>query len=284
MRELLDKLKETLDNGEAAVLVTITATKGSTPRKSGARMLVTKAGRVAGSVGGGSVEYECEKRARNCLEKKNCDEEHYVLTHNDVADIGMICGGDVQVEFRYIEPGNTIVEELECEYEETRKKNGRVFVFGGGHVAQQLVPMLAKVDFRCIVIEDRPDFARPELFEGKAEEIRLIDMNGIAALQTEITADDYICIMTRGHKNDYQVQAQMLKSKACYIGVIGSRHKIAGVNAKLAADGFSAEDIGRITTPIGLAIEAETPAEIAVSIAAQMIKVRAEKRKNVGTV
>lgn len=277
MRELLEKLKTALESGEAAVLATIIAASGSTPRGTGARMLVTGAGRVAGTVGGGAVEYECEKKALKCLKEKQSDTESFTLTHNDIADIGMICGGDVRVEFRYIEAGDGIVDELEREYYEQRKKNGRVFVFGGGHVSQQLVPTLARVDFRCTVIEDRPEFTAPELFEGKAEDIRLIDMPDVAKLVPEITEDDYICIMTRGHKDDYAVQAQMLKSKACYIGVIGSRHKIAGVNAKLRADGFTEDDIKRITTPIGLEIAAETPAEIAVSVAAQMIRVRAEK-------
>lgn len=277
MRELLEKLKTALESGEAAVLATIIAASGSTPRGTGARMLVTGAGRVAGTVGGGAVEYECEKKALKCLKEKQSDTESFTLTHNDIADIGMICGGDVRVEFRYIEAGDGIVDELEREYSEQRKKNGRVFVFGGGHVSQQLVPTLARVDFRCTVIEDRPEFTAPELFEGKAEDIRLINMPDVAKLVSEITEDDYICIMTRGHKDDYAVQAQMLKSKACYIGVIGSRHKIAGVNAKLRADGFTEDDIKRITTPIGLEIAAETPAEIAVSVAAQMIRVRAEK-------
>lgn len=277
MRNLLNKLNETLGRGEAAVLATIIASSGSTPRGSGARMLVTKEGRVAGTVGGGAVEYQCEKRAMECLVGRESTIEDFILTHNDVADIGMICGGDVRVEFRYIEAGDGIVGELEREYEEQRCRDGRVFVFGGGHVSQQLVPTLARVDFRCIVIEDRPEFTKPELFEGKAEEIRLIDMDNVAELVPEITKDDFVCIMTRGHKDDYLVQAQMLKSQACYIGVIGSRHKIAGVNAKLTADGYTPEDLMRITTPIGLDIAAETPAEIAVSVAAQMIEVRAKK-------
>lgn len=277
MRELLDKLKETLDRGEAAVMATIVASSGSTPRGSGARMLVTEAGRAAGTVGGGAVEYACEQRARECLVQKNSAVENYVLTHNEVADIGMICGGDVRVEFRYIEPGDVIVAELEREYEEQRIKDGRVFIFGGGHVSQQLVPTLSRVGFRCVVIEDRQEFAAPELFESRAEEIRLTDMDKVAELVPEITPDDYVCIMTRGHKDDYLVQAQMLRSQACYIGVIGSRHKIAGVNAKLRADGFTEDDLKRIITPIGLDIAAETAAEIAVSVAAQMINVRAVK-------
>ena len=88
---------------------------------------------------------------------------------------------------------------------------------------------------------------------------------------------DYVVVMTRGHKDDQAVQAQMLRTPAHYIGVIGSRRKTAGVFARLREEGFTDADLARITTPIGLDIKAETPAEIAVSIAAQLIQVRAER-------
>ena len=90
-----------------------------------------------------------------------------------------------------------------------------------------------------------------------------------------IGPEDYICIMTRGHAYDTIVQAQALRTPACYIGVIGSKAKTAGVQRQLRTMGFTDEDFARITTPIGLDIKAETPAEIAISIAAQMIEVRA---------
>ena len=376
MRELFKKMNESITSGQDAVLVTIVASSGSTPRGSGARMLVTKDGRAAGTVGGGAVEFECEKMALKCLENKGSTREYFRLQHNDVADIGMICGGNVDVYFRYIAAGDEYfigltrkIDELyergercwlitqiqedndgiisvyskkrgiigadvpedvikqaangpvrarieampgssapassgsvvsegsipassgsvasegsipassggAAYYIEPLVEAGRVFVFGGGHVSQQLVPLLARCGFRCVVIEDRAEFAGPELFEGCAAEIRLINMDTVAELVPEITEDDFICIMTRGHKDDYLVQYQMLKTPACYIGVIGSRHKIAGVNARLKSDGYTDEDLQRITTPIGLDILAETPAEIAVSVTAQLIEVRATR-------
>ncbi len=151
---------------------------------------------------------------------------------------------------------------------------GRVFIFGGGHVSQQLVPTLARCDFRCTVLEDRPEFAEPDLFEG-VERARLVDMNDLAPVAEELSPDDFVCIMTRGHRNDYEVVYHMLKSKACYIGLIGSRSKVAALKEHLLADGFTEKDFERLTTPIGIEICSETPAEIAVSIAAQLIKVRA---------
>ncbi|NLO96640.1 MAG: XdhC/CoxF family protein, partial [Peptococcaceae bacterium] len=159
-------------------------------------------------------------------------------------------------------------------YCELLVRAGRVYICGGGHVAQELVPVLARVNFRCVVLDDRPDFVRPELFPG-VEETHLVDFARLNEYVT-ITEDDYVCFMTRGHANDRLAQAQALKTPACYIGVIGSAKKMAGVFAALRKEGFTDEDFKRITTPIGLDISAETPAEIAVSIAAQLIKKRAE--------
>ena len=152
--------------------------------------------------------------------------------------------------------------------------SGRVYIFGGGHVAQALEPELSRIGFRCVVMDDRPDFARRELFPT-AEEIKLIDFNRISD-SVSITGDDYVCVMTRGHAYDTVVQSQVLPLRPYYVGVIGSRAKAAGVRRQLIENyGVSEADCGLVTTPIGLDIGAETPAEIAVSIAAQLIAVRA---------
>ena len=161
-------------------------------------------------------------------------------------------------------------------YAEQLVSGNRVYIFGGGHVAQALVPVLASVDFRCVVIEYRPEFSRRELFP-EAYDVRLLTQDKWETA-LEIGHGDCICIMTRGHQNDLACQAFALKTQAGYIGVIGSRRKIAAVNAQLRAMGFEDVQIARIVTPIGLEIGAVTPAEIAVSIAAQMIAYRAAHR------
>ena len=153
---------------------------------------------------------------------------------------------------------------------------GFVYIFGGGHVAQALVPALHSVNFRCIVIDDRPNFVNEKLFKGVEKTILLEALNDWQGFN--ITKDDYICIMTRGHSHDFECEYQALQTEAKYIGVIGSKHKIAGVNQKLKEKGISDDSLKRITTPIGLAIKAETPAEIAISITAQMIEVRANDK------
>ena len=336
MRDLFAKCHEILQAQEDAVLVTVVANSGSVPRGSGARMLVTKDGRVAGTIGGGAVEYRSMEAAKIALAKKSSTSEHFHLYPSEVADIGMICGGEVEVFFRYI-PSNDAMRDLMGRISELFQKKipfwlitqlddqtdaalavytaehvlygdeieedilracgekpvqteangkryyieklvnaGYVYIFGGGHVAQQLVPVLSRCDFDCIVVEDREDFADPALFEHKAQTICL-PMEKLDAFAERITKEDYICIMTRGHQNDYLVQSQMLKTPARYIGVIGSRKKIAAVRDRLRSDGFTDADMERITAPIGIDIASETPAEIAVSIAAQLIRERNTK-------
>lgn len=335
MRELFRLLGETLENGSDAVLVSVVASSGSTPRGSGARMLITDKGRLRGTIGGGAVEYRSEQMAAEVLKNKCSFVENFRLNAEDVAKLGMICGGAVDVYFRYIPAGDgetlaltrrieelfargeqcwllcrleagsagemavygaesgffgaevpaAIVEQLGSKpaqlsidgatyYTEELLRPGRVFVFGGGHVAQELVPALARVGFRCVVIEDRPDFAKPELFHG-VEETRLIEVSQLPEIAKEVGEHDYVCIMTRGHKDDFEVQRWILGTKARYIGVIGSANKKKGVFERLRAFGYTDEDFARVTAPIGLDIGGETPAEIAVSITAQLIMVRA---------
>ena len=159
-------------------------------------------------------------------------------------------------------------------YSEPLTRAGKVFVFGGGHISQELVPLLSHLGFSCTVFDSIPEFSSKELFP-QAESLITGDFENISP-HVKITDKDYVVIMTRGHSFDYVVQAQALKLKPLYIGVIGSRKKIAHITAKLLADGFSREEIDRVHTPIGIAIKADTPAEIAVSITAELIKVRAE--------
>ena len=127
-------------------------------------------------------------------------------------------------------------------------------------------------------MDDRPEFARRELFPT-AEEVRLVDFRKLADYVT-IGEEDYICIMTRGHAFDTVIQAQVLKCKPCYVGVIGSKKKAAGVRQVLKEQyGLTEDELNIVTTPIGVDIDAETPAEIAISIAGQMIQVRAQLNK-----
>jgi xanthine dehydrogenase accessory factor len=160
-------------------------------------------------------------------------------------------------------------------YSEPIVRAGRVVVFGGGHVAQELVPVLAHLGFPCVVYEDRPDFARPELFPGVGEVV-LGDFGDITA-NIELRPSDYLVVMTRGHVSDFNVENQVLRLPSAYVGVVGSRSKIAAVTQRLLEAGVPRQAIDRVYTPIGLDIGAQTPAELAISVAAELIQVRAER-------
>lgn len=337
MRTMLKTMSERLSAGEELILVTVTAASGATPRGAGARMLVNREGRICGTIGGGAVEFRAIQMAQQLLQERNSGQHDFSLTRNDVEDLGMICGGDVRVFFRYLpsrdENALAVTAEALRQYslgrtlwllddldeggclglwtreegffglegplwlteELTRRPHrvqregrdffveqinaaGRVYIFGGGHVAQELEPVLSHVGFRCVVLDDRPEFTRRELFPT-AEEIRLVDFNRLSDFVT-LGEEDYVCVMTRGHAYDTAVQAQILRQKPAYVGVIGSRAKAAGVRKRLLEEfGLTEAEVNRITTPIGLAIQAETPAEIAISIAAQLIQVRANRNR-----
>ena len=152
-------------------------------------------------------------------------------------------------------------------------KAGRVYLFGGGHVSQALVRAILPLGFRPVVYDDRPEFTDPALFPGVEETV--CGPFGELERHVTVTEDDYVVIMTRGHQADYEVLTKTIRSGAKYIGCIGSRKKLSICRDRLLEAGFTAEEYARVHAPIGLAIGAETPAEIAVSVAAEMIAVRA---------
>jgi len=148
-----------------------------------------------------------------------------------------------------------------------------LYVFGAGHVSKQIVPLANLVGFHVVVIDDREEFADPGFFP-EAEEIRFIPFEG-AMERLAVDKSSFVVIVTRGHMHDKTVLAQSLKTGARYIGMIGSRRKRDIIYETLLEEGFRQQDIDRVHSPIGLDIGAETPEEIAVSIVAELIKVRA---------
>jgi len=153
---------------------------------------------------------------------------------------------------------------------------GAAYVFGAGHCAEKLAPVLSTLGFFITVIDDRPDFASPERFPTAY--LLVVPQSFDNVVETlPIDADSYLVIVTRGHDHDTSVLAQSLKTRARYIGMIGSRKKIGDAFKDLSDQGFSSDDLARVHAPIGLPIGAETPEEIAISIAAQLIQVRSTK-------
>jgi xanthine dehydrogenase accessory factor len=151
----------------------------------------------------------------------------------------------------------------------------RLYVFGGGHVSLELAPLAHRVGFKVVVIDDRDEYADPKKFPD-ADDIIHNSFNGVVP-RLSIDESSYLVIVTRGHKHDKIVLEQALKTPANYIGMIGSRRKIKMIYDKLIDEGFTDQDLECVHSPIGLDIGAETPQEIAVSIVAELIKIRAGK-------
>ena len=332
MKQLVARTLERLTAGERVVWCSILASSGSSPRGAGARMAVFADGSFLGTVGGGAVEQHAFSEA---MEVHRSGAEHaksFCLRPNEVADIGMICGGNVTVYFQYltekdipaletmrrameenadawlccllreekiadmgiyvkgsglphvqtltpaeVEPllgANAVYRKGEPGYYvEPISQGERVYVFGCGHVSRELVPVLAHVGFSVTVYDNRPGLASREHFPA-ADQVLLGEFTRFGE-QITITDRDYVVIMTPGHQADYEVLERVLRTPARYVGCIGSKAKVAATQKKLREAGISEADIQRTVSPIGLPIGGETPAEIAISIAAQMIACRA---------
>ncbi|CCO09207.1 XdhC family aldehyde oxidoreductase maturation factor [Desulforamulus hydrothermalis] len=156
--------------------------------------------------------------------------------------------------------------------------SGTVYIFGAGHVSQRLALLTSLVDFRTIVLDDRKEFANRDRFPT-ADEVIVLENFEQAFKNLDIDKDNYLVIVTRGHAHDKNVLAQALRTKACYIGMIGSKRKRDTIYRTLREEGHKDDDLKKVYSPIGLEIAAETPEEIAVSIVAELIRVRAEQNK-----
>ena len=152
-----------------------------------------------------------------------------------------------------------------------------VLVFGAGHVSQQVAPLCANVGFQVVVLDDRVEYANHNRFNAEIG-IRVLDsFDSWGGLTVDESC--YVVILTRGHIHDKTVLGQALRTPAGYIGMIGSRRKRDKIYQALRDEGFSQEQINRVFSPIGLDIGAETPAELAVSIVGELIKVRTAESK-----
>ena len=295
------------------VLATIVWDDGSAPRGKGSQMLVGESGLLSGTIGGGAVELRSIQLAQAMLAGEPVPVLHEFKL-NKSGELGMVCGGDVTVLLTAAPLVDTAWDTVAAEVlRRVRRRipgyltlpmdgsapcitdepetaadrlslplpvGERVLIFGAGHIARALTPLLRTVGFRPVVFDDRPGFAVPENFP-QADETICGDYERIDDYLT-VTPEDYVVIMTNGHEHDFQVEVQVLRKTAAYVGVIGSRKKTAFVNQRLREAGIGEEAIAFVHTPVGTAIKAVTPEEIAVSITGEMIYVRATRREATG--
>lgn len=236
--------------GLPSALATIVESAGSSPRKSGAKMLVRNDGSTIGTIGGGKMEAEVIEAAVAVIQSGIPRAAPFSLTE----EYGHVCGGKLLV---YIEPVGT---------------TPRLIIFGVGHVGRSLARIAPFSGFRVSMVDEREPTAVRERFDG-ADELIISDVEGAFA-ELDIDGNCYLVIVTGTHVDDFAAVKKALRTPARYIGLLGSRRKRAVLEKILADEGFGSDDINRITIPVGLPIGAESPAEIAVAIVAQLIQVR----------
>ena len=351
MEDIYSEIVTALEKNEKVALATLITRVGSAPRAVGAKYLVKGDGTSLGSVGGGCVEAEVWQKAQKVMEEAKGEILHFDLTSEQLAEGGLICGGNIDI---FLEPlkedflnvyqevsrikqkggsavlatlvsvdgdfpkgegskvlikpsgekvgsllggvelEKKILREGEAQLKEKKPKvlvfrhedrkmevllepvfsEPTVYMFGGGHISEQLAPLAKKVHFKVVVVDDREMFANRERFP-EADEVIVSEFEKCFD-QLNIDDSSYIIIVTRGHLYDGFVLEQALRTNARYIGMIGSKKKIKTLYEILVKKGVSKETLNRVHAPIGLDINSETPEEIAVSIVAQLIKTRAE--------
>ncbi|CAN5483318.1 XdhC/CoxI family protein [soil metagenome] len=249
-----ETLTQWLRDGKRVAVVTLVETVGSTPRKPGAKMLVSDRLELHGTVGGGCVEADVIFAAQEAIRQRRPRLIRVDIKAKNAHEIDMLCGGEALF---YVEPVMTTFNVLIC---------------GGGHIGRALAAACAPLDFAISVVDDRPQFASTDRFP--AAKIICCPYEELAA---NFTADEntLAVVVTRGHSGDEACLRALLSSRAAYIGMVGSRAKWAALRDRLRIAGFSEDQLKRVVTPAGLDIGSVTPEEIAISIAAQLVQHRA---------
>ena len=254
VEEVLAAANDAMARGETVALVTIVRAVGSTPQRVGAKMLVFADGRTVGTIGGGCYESEAFWKARDAITTGRPALVRFDLNDDLAGESGLICGGQMDV---FVEP---------------LTPSPHLYIAGGGHVGMQLARAAAEVGFRIHVVDDREKFANAERFPA-ADEVA-VDSIPDWLERAPLAQPAFIAIVTRGHQHDLSALRAAVAREPRYIGLIGSRAKVTRIFEALRDEGLPADVLRRVHAPIGLDIGAVTPAEIAVSIVAELVAVR----------
>lgn len=248
--DLYDLLAEIQRRGRTAALATVIRVRGSVPRHAGSKMLVYPDGRIAGTVGGGEMEGRVIQEALMSLADGETRILRYELNDPNGGDPG-VCGGEVEV---FVEP---------------IQRKPTVIVVGAGHVGKAVAHLAHWLGFRVIVADDRAEFANGQAVPEADETI----VCSMAELPSRVAIDEstYILLTTRGVKVDVPGLPALIDSPAAYLGVIGSKRRWEVTAQQLREEGIPEAKIARVSSPMGLELNAETPEEIAVSMMAEVI-------------
>jgi len=259
-QEVFAAVADALEQGEPAALVTIVSTTGSTPQRVGAKMLVFPDGRMVGTIGGGCYENDAFWKAREAITSRKPQLVHYELDDDFAQETGLICGGQMSVYIEPIEP------------------SPELYVIGAGHVGAHLATIAQDAGFQVHVIDDREKFASRERFPSVAEVVT--EDIPVWLERTKLPSHAYVVVVTRGHTNDLDALRALAPRELRYLGLIGSRAKVARITDQLLSEGLQAELLKQVHAPIGLDIGAVSPQEIAISILAELIAVKHGKIKS----
>ena len=308
MKTVFSALSRELEAGRVCELVTILSVRGTAPREPGCTMLVSSSGeQLAGTVGGGCIEWQALKMAARLL--KNGESREEIFEHGCRTEPeGESCGAVITLRFTFCSPEDTPLRTALALAADSRsgtlflkaaKKTeflpgikpkalfadgtlalylpppDRVLLFGAGHVATALVPLLKPLGFSVTVCDNRPDLAVRARFP-EAEAVLCSPFTEDLTAVTDARPEDYIVIMSASHGTDGMVLSHFLDKDYRYIGVLGSRKKAAAIREKCLKKGVPEGRLDAVHIPIGLSIGARTPEEVALSVAAELVKVRAE--------
>ena len=247
---LFEKLIEDARAQKDFVLVTVVDVQGSAPGQPGFRMAVYADGTIRGTVGGGNLEHTARRLAQEMLDSGAGPQ---LKSFSMEQDLGMSCGGRIQLFFEPYSPW-------------------RLTLVGGGHVAQAVAPLAQSVGFTVDVFDDRPEIAGHAWPSGVR--VHIGDMED-ACRQLKPGLHHCVLVMTYQHLRDAQAAAALVNHNLAYLGIIGSRRKAHMMLENLQKTGAAPERLQKVRTPVGVPVGAQTPAEIAVSVVAELIAVRA---------
>ena len=243
------------------VLVTLIEALGSVPQDTGAKMLVTSTGLHAGTIGGGRVEAQAVALAQDLLTSRTAAPRFVSWTLK--GDVGMTCGGAVKL---YFEPHPATAWSI--------------VIFGAGHLAQALLPVLLPLPCSLTVYDTRPEWLEKL---PTARQLRAVHLADLASAIDSLPADAFVLCMTQGHRTDRPILHRALATRAFpFIGVIGSNAKSAVLRQELVADGLAPTLAEKFHCPVGLPFGTNHPHEIALSIAAQLLTERDRLAENRG--
>jgi xanthine dehydrogenase accessory factor len=233
------------------VLATITAAQGSSPRGIGAKMLILADGTTVETVGGGVLERQVVTDALACLASGVSRSETYQLRQEGEHALDALCGGEATVFLEVHAPDRTLI------------------IVGAGHVGQRLCAIAKLLDYVVVVLDPRQEMVSRERFP-QADQLICGDPARTAEL-CSLGEGSHIVIVTHSHQHDAAALRAVVDSPAAYVGMIGSANKVRAIFAQLADDGVEPELLARVHSPIGLDIGAETPAELALCIMAEIV-------------